>query len=163
MKQPVELSTWCKIFSCGAMALIIALTCIIFYRTGNATFCRAALLIMSVAAILIMWYAPLYVTFENGTLVVSRLFRELRIPADQIADVENASPTMGETVICGSRGLFGYWGWYSQSDTGRYFSYYGKSSDTFLVTLRNGRRYMIGCRDAAQMAEALRKESEDYK
>lgn len=54
---------------------------------------------------------------------------------------------MGERRVCGSGGWFGYWGWFHDRELGRYFAYYGKSSDCFLVRLRNGRSYVIGCQN----------------
>ncbi len=65
---------------------------------------------------------------------------------------------MGTRRIAGSGGFMGYWGWFREGDIGKYFAYYGKASDCFLVTLRNGRRYMLGCNDAPEMVAAIQKE-----
>lgn len=73
-----------------------------------------------------------------------------------IADVKLCPPTMAARRIVGSGGWFGYYGWFSERDLGRYFAYYGKASDCFLVTLRDGRKYMLGCDDAPAMVEAIK-------
>lgn len=65
-----------------------------------------------------------------------------------IAEVKLCQPTMGAIRICGSGGFFGWYGWFREGDIGKYFAYYGKSSDCFLVTLKDGRKYMLGCTDA---------------
>lgn len=93
-----------------------------------------------------LWYAPLSVsvTASKG-LVVRRPLTALRIPSEMISSVRRCPPTMGAMRICGSGGFMGYWGWFRERDLGRYFAYYGKSSDCFLVTLTDGRKYMIGC------------------
>jgi len=62
---------------------------------------------------------------------------------------------MAARRICGSSGLGGYWGWFSERDIGRYFAYYGKASECFIVKLRSGRQYMIGCNDAAKIVGTI--------
>lgn len=52
----------------------------------------------------------------------------------------------------------GYWGKFREADLGTYFAYYGRASDCFLVTLNDGRRYMLGCADAPAMVSELLKE-----
>ena len=62
---------------------------------------------------------------------------------------------MGERRVCGSGGWFGYWGWFHDRELGRYFAYYGKSSDCFLVRLRNGRNYVIGCQNSQTIVDEV--------
>ncbi|WP_300877569.1 PH domain-containing protein [uncultured Duncaniella sp.] len=62
---------------------------------------------------------------------------------------------MAEKRICGSGGFMGYWGWFSERDLGKYFAYYGKASDCFLVTMKDGRKYMLGCQNPAEMVDAI--------
>lgn len=145
------------------MAVIIGAFIIGYQKSDNEAFAWLAFGISAIIAFCVLWYAPLYVTLEDGVLTISRLLRERKIPTDQIESIRFARPTIAERRICGSGGLFGYWGWFSQTDTGKYFAYYGKSSETFLLTLRNGKKYMVGCRDYAAMAEALREEAALYK
>lgn len=163
MAEPVQLSIWCKIASCLGIAAVLAACVAEFYHTGSEAYAWAGLGVIAILGFFVMWYAPLYVTLDNDTLTVSRMIRQLRIDADQIESVKISTPTMAEKRICGSGGFFGYWGWFSQADTGKYFAYYGKASDTFLVTLRSGRKYMIGCRDAHLMAKALREVADTYR
>ncbi len=55
----------------------------------------------------------------------------------------------------GSGGFLGYWGWFAEKGLGRYFAYYGRKSDCFLVTLKDGRKYVLGCREASDLVGAL--------
>ena len=79
------------------------------------------------------------------------------IPLDEIEAVKICEPTMSEHRICGSGGYFGYFGWFREPSIGKYFAYYGKASEPFLIRLKSGRQYMLGCRDAREMAETLGK------
>ena len=49
----------------------------------------------------------------------------------------------------------GYWDRFREKGLGKYFAYYGKASDCFLVTLRDGRKYKLGCDDAGEMVSAI--------
>lgn len=62
---------------------------------------------------------------------------------------------MGERRIIGSGGWFGYYGRFSDREIGKYFAYYGKASDCFLVTLNDGRQYVLGCKNPGAMVEAI--------
>ncbi len=78
------------------------------------------------------------------------------IPISEISDVKLCSPAMGAIRICGSGGWFGWYGWFKENDLGKYFAYYGKASDCFLVSLKDGRKYMLGCKDAPEMVDAIK-------
>ena len=79
------------------------------------------------------------------------------IPLADIADARLCKPTMAERRLCGSGGFMGHWGRMYERDLGRYFAYYGKASDCFLVTLNDRRKYMLGCKDAPEMVAAIKK------
>lgn len=66
-------------------------------------------------------------------------------------------PTMGEKLLLGSKGCCGYWGWFSERDLGKYFAYYGKASDCFFVRLKDGRQYMLGCRNPQTITDYISK------
>lgn len=101
-------------------------------------------------------YTPLSVSVDGMNLCIQRPLKTKHIPLADIADVKLCPPTMAARRIVGSGGWFGYYGWVSERDLGRYFAYYGKASDCFLVTLRDGRKYMLGCDDAPAMVEAIK-------
>ncbi len=64
-------------------------------------------------------------------------------------------PTMAERRICGSGGFFGYWGWFKEPSIGKYFAYYGKASDCFLVELKDGKKYLIGCSNPSEVVSYI--------
>ena len=87
--------------------------------------------------------------------------RSLKIKTIALVDVKLVKlypPTMGAIRICGSGGFLGYWGWFSERDLGKYFAYYGKSSDCFLVELTDGHKYILGCKNAPEMVEFIAKQ-----
>ena len=48
-------------------------------------------------------------------------------------------------------GFMGYWGIYVEGGIGRYMAYYGNPSDCFLIRLTNGKQYLLGCQNPADM------------
>lgn len=71
--------------------------------------------------------------------------RKQRLMMHNVESVELFQPTMGAIRIFGSGGYMGYWGIFRESDIGRYVAYYGKASDCFLVRMKNGDKYVLGC------------------
>lgn len=99
---------------------------------------------------------PLSISLGNESLNINRPLKIKSIPLSDIAETRLCAPTMGAKRICGSGGWFGWYGWFSERDLGKYFAYYGKASDCFLVTLKDGKKYMLGCKDAPEMVNAIK-------
>lgn len=157
MKKRVELSSYCLIIS----ALSTALMCgVLVYALKQPDNELAAGILVAVIILLLLstlFYMPLYIYLDNGCLNIVRSLRVKSIPLSKIADVKLCPPTMGAIRICGSGGWFGWYGWFREKDLGKYFAYYGKASDSFLVTLDNGKKYMLGCKDAPEMVKEIAK------
>lgn len=157
MKKKVELSTYCWIIS----ALSFALLCGIMVYASQQPDNEWAVVILAIAIALLfcltLFYMPVSVSLGSDALKINRPIRSKRILLTNIQSVKLCPPTMGAKRICGSGGWFGWYGWFSEGDLGKYFAYYGKSSDCFLVTLKSGKKYMLGCQDAPEMVEAISK------
>lgn len=157
MKKRVELSSYCWIIT----LLTFAFICGIFACTVKIPNNNAAVWIwgmaVAVLALTALCYMPLSISLDNKSLNINRPLKIKSIPLTEIAEVRLCSPTMGAKRICGSGGWFGWYGWFKEADLGKYFAYYGKASDCFLVTLKDGRKYMLGCKDAPETVEAINK------
>lgn len=155
MKKRVELSSYCFVVS----ALTIALLCGVFvYVLKQADYIWPVIILGMVITVLCLstlFYMPLSISVDNKNLNINLSWRIKSIPIVDIAEVKLCQPTMGAIRICGSGGFFGWYGWFREGDTGKYFAYYGKSSDCFLVTLKVGRKYMLGCTDAPAMVAKI--------
>lgn len=156
MKKNVVFSTYSIILSFLTIGVLTGLLIWQYHRTGDELYTWLLFAIMVLWSALVYFYAPRSISVNDESLDINRWMRTKSIPLSEIESVTLSSPTMGEHRICGSGGFFGYWGWFSQRDLGRYFAYYGKASDCFLVTLKDGRKYMLGCKDAPEMVAAIR-------
>lgn len=104
----------------------------------------------------VLFFTPLSLSLDKNSLNINRSLRIKSIPLTAIADVRLSSPVKGTIRICGSGGWFGWFGWFRNKDMGKYFAYYGNASDCFLVTLKDGRKYMLGCKDAPEMVKTIK-------
>ena len=141
MKRKVNLSTYSMIVSgIGLIVLLVAL-----YYSNDIWSISLISAVLVLLCALALFYMPLSVSVDDEYLCVNRSLRVKRIPISEISSITLMQPTMAERRIMGSGGWFGYWGWFRESSIGKYFAYYGKASDCFLVKLKNGCQYVLGC------------------
>lgn len=154
MKQKVKLSKWAMWSSIICTALLVVIGGL-SVRNPERFIVFDVLILVWIGFGLV--YMPLSVSVDDCFLTVHRPLWAKRIPLTDIEKVEVMQPTMGEQRLLGSGGFMGYWGRYEERDLGNYFAYYGRSSDCFLVRLRDGRQYMLGCENPAEMVAEISK------
>lgn len=156
MEKKVQLSGFSIFLSALTIILLVSIPVWQFRRgaTDVMTWTLIGLLVCVFVSCLL--YAPLSIGIDKNNLVIKRVIKTKRIALNDIQSVEMCPPTMGQVRLCGNGGFFGYWGWFYEKDLGRYFGYFGKASDCFLITLKNGRKYMLGCNGAPQMVAAIK-------
>ena len=152
MRKKVKLSTWST--SLTAIVLILLLAALYFAKDPFAKYMVVSAFIVLCLTALI--YMPLSISVKNGDLNIIRPLKIKSIPLSSIESVKSISPTMAEKRICGSGGWFGYYGWFSEPSIGRYFAYYGKAFDCFLITLKNKKKYVLGCEAADEIVELIK-------
>lgn len=155
--QRVKLSTYSIVITIVAIAIMVGVLIMLCLKDANVW--KIYVISAAVVALLFggLFYAPISVSVDDNELSVNRTLRKTMIPLADIKSVKLCPPTLAEKRICGSGGWFGYWGWFSEKDLGKYFAYYGKASDCFLVTLKNGKKYMIGCENPQSIVDAIQK------
>lgn len=154
MKQRVEFSTFCIITTLACLALFVGCTFIIpeiWWQIGWSAF-------ISILLIICLCYMPMSIGADENAIYINRSLKIKTIALVDVKLVKLCPPTMGTIRICGSGGFLGYWGWFQERDLGKYFAYYGKSSDCFLITLTDGRKYILGCQNAPEMVEYINKQ-----
>lgn len=155
MKHPVKISTFSLILSIISAVLLISIFIVGIRRAMPLWQTLALAGLLLVILISTLFYAPLSISVDDDAVSIKRVLKTKRIPLSTIKSVKLCPPTLAERRICGSGGWFGYWGWFREPSIGRYFAYYGKASDCFLVTLRNGRMYLLGCDNPAPVVDCI--------
>ncbi len=151
MKKKVRLSTWCTVTT--AVGLVVLLVALKFAEGAIAKYAVAAALIF--LCVTALFFMPISISVTDRELNINRPLKIKSIPLSGIASVELCPPTMAEMRICGSGGWFGYYGWFKEPSIGKYFAYYGKASDCFLVTLKDGKKYVLGCENPREIVEFI--------
>lgn len=152
MKHKVSLSKYSIFLSAS---ILIAFLVWLHHSDENWVVITIGLMIL-VGLALAFYYMPLSVSVNEKELCVNRSLTSTRIPFIDIENIQLTQPTMGERNLGGSFGWFGHWGWFCERDLGKYFAYYGKASDCFLVKLKDGRQYMLGCDNPDKIATYIR-------
>ena len=152
MESKVKFSTFNSIFS---TLLIVGLTIIAISTWGTYKFfiVFAVLLILLVLA---AFYTPMRIEADEKYVTVRHIVNKHRIPMDKIVSIEPFQPTMGAKRICDSGGFMGYWGIFREGDIGRYMASHGKSSDCFLIRMKDGDKYVFGCENPGKMVEYIK-------
>lgn len=112
----------------------------------------AIFLILYISA---LFFGAAYIKADNEYIFLGSILRGKKILMRDIESVERFQPTMGAIRICASGGFMGYWGIFREGDIGRYYGFYGKASDCFLVRMKNGDKYVLGCSEPDKMVEYI--------
>ncbi len=153
MKSKVRLSIYACIITYIITGVLFA-GCIITFHEKPAFY--PILGILTLLLLFAFLFAPISIKANNNSITVRCMLRSIKIPIRDIADAELFQPTMGAIRICASGGYMGYWGIFRESDIGRYTAYYGKASDCFIVRLKNGNKYVLGCKNPSAMVNYIK-------
>ena len=157
MKKQVVLSSYCWIISALSTALICGVFIYALKQPDNEWAVWSLGGVIVILFLFTLCFMPLSISLDNESLNINRPLKIKSIPLIDISDVRMCPPTMGAIRICGSGGWFGWYGWFKETDLGKYFAYYGKASDCFLVNLKDGSKYLLGCKDAPEMVAAIQR------
>lgn len=118
------------------------------------------LAVILAAMLLAKWYwSPISIELNDQAIIVKKRISRKTIPYYDIESVSSFIPMSWLTNqrVVGSGGYAGYWGWFKDPQIGIYFGYYGESSNCFLIRLKNGRQYVIGCEDSKSVIDYISK------
>ena len=152
MESKVKLSAYAGFMTLIVTAVIIA-GCVLTYGRGDAFIVFLVLLLLLIVFSLL--YAPLKIKASTEYVKVRSALKSHKIPVRDIESVELFQPTMGSMRLCGSGGYMGYWGIFREGDVGRYTAYYGKASDCFIIRLKNGDKFVLGCENPSLMVSFI--------
>lgn len=155
IRQGVDISAGSFWFSLLGTFILVGLAWY-SYSIGNSLGFYASGGVLVLLCLLMLIYMPMYISIEDDALYVNRSFWFKQLHVADIESIKLMQPTMGARLICGSNGFWGYWGWFREADLGKYFAYYGKASDCFFVKMRDGRQYMLGCKNPGSIVDYVK-------
>lgn len=108
--------------------------------------------------LLALCFAPLDVYADDDEVRVRRPFKTRRFKMSDIQSVEPyqvPKTAKGKAFKSMPVRTFGKWGQYHDDKIGDYYAYYGKPDNTVLITLKDGRKYVVGASDAKELADYI--------
>lgn len=152
MKSKVQLSKYACILTLIINVVLVVCCVVMFRETPGFWFVLGILLVLLFFGLL---YGPARIVANPEYVIVKTYLRKHKILVRNIESVELFQPTMGAIRICASGGYFGYWGIFREGDIGRYVGFYGKASDCFLIKMKNGDKYILGCHNPHAMVDYI--------
>lgn len=153
MKSKVYFSNYCKVVT---FAVIFALGMVIYQsqlRTDTAIYVSAVFFIVLFCG---LFYCPLTLEATDKELIIHRaLWKNKVLPYADIKSAESCLPSAGGLRLCGSGGFMGYWGYFNDTLIGPYFGYYADYKECFLIRMKNGKQYVLSCREHKEMLRFL--------
>lgn len=153
MKSKISYSRFAILLTAITLGVLFA-GCIATVKEEISFF--SILAIYLILFVSMLFFGAAYIKADSNYIVLGSLLRSKKIP---ICDIENVSlyqPGTGAIRICASGGFMGYWGIFRDSVLGKYYGFYGKSSNCFLVTMKNGDKYVLGCNEPEKMVEYIK-------
>lgn len=157
MKSKVSYSRYVIILTAAIFILLFA-GCIATVHDQHAFFILLAVYLTLFISSL--FYAPFYVKADSRDITLGCIFKSRKLPLVGVKSAKLFQPTMGAIKIFASGGFMGYWGLYREGDIGSYYAFYGKSSECFLVRMKNGNKYVLGCNNPGEMVEYINSQLE---
>lgn len=153
MRQKVKFSSYAIFITVAVLAVFVLGIFMLRDETDKLIlFC----VILGGVTLAGLYYCPMSVetTFDN--IKLNRLMSAPKIfKYSDIEKVETCYPSGGGLRLCASGGYFGYWGYFSDIMTGTYIGYYGSRSYCFLIKLKNGRQYVLGCENPVEIVKNI--------
>ncbi|MDE6310643.1 MAG: PH domain-containing protein [Muribaculaceae bacterium] len=153
MKSKVNFSTYTYILT---SIISLALFAILIFSVRDEPTFFYVLAVYLVLIFLGLYFSPLYVIADPKTVRAKSILHSIKIPVKDIVSVELFQPTMGARRLFASGGYMGYWGYFREGDVGNYRGAFGKASDCFLIRLKNGDKYVLGCEDPKAMVDYIK-------
>ena len=152
MKSRIAYSRFAALLT-AIVSVILLVACVLTVQEKPAFF--ALLVIFLISVVSALFYGAFYIEADAANIIMGSVFKRKRIPMREVVSVELFQPTMGAIRIFGSGGYMGYWGIFREGGIGRYYAFYGKASDCFLVRTKNGDKYVLGCSNPEKMVDYI--------
>lgn len=144
-------------FSAIMTVLVYAVLCISCIATVKDPAKFVTLIsLFFIIIVVTLFFGAIYIKATPDYIIMGSPLKSKKIFMRNIKSVELFKPTMGARRVCGSAGFMGYWGIFREGDIGRYYSFFGKASDCFLIRMRNGDKYVLGCKNPQAMTDYIK-------
>lgn len=153
MKNKVKFSTLSQILT----VIVLILFIVGFFFTNSKNELVIYSIIVIPAILFGLYYCPISVEADTSGITLNRLMsKQKRFEYKDLKLVDTCIPSAGGIRLCGSGGFLGYWGYFNDIIYGNYFGYYGSRDHCFIIELKNGKKYILGCDDNVTLVKYIK-------
>lgn len=152
MESKVQLSKFAFILTLSLNIILIVCCFALINETPKFWIVFGLLILLLFLGLL---YGPAQLTTNPEYVIVKTYLLKHKILVRDIESVELFRPSRGSMRLFASGGYFGYWGIFRDLIIGTYAAYFGKPSDCFLVRMKNGSKYVLGCENPEEMVKYI--------
>lgn len=138
-----------------SVSMLAILGCVIFLLDISVWSLFGVIIILSAIMYAIYW-APNFIRITDDALILHKLLGRLTFPFDKIKTIDIYQLEGTHARLCGSGGLFGYTGLFYNKQIGKYSSYVGSYRQIFLITMANGKKYLLSCENRDQVVSLVK-------
>lgn len=153
MKSRISYSRYATLLT-AILSGVMVVGCIVRVKDEPAFFTLLAITLVLFVCMLFLGVA--YIKADSNNIVLGSILRGKKIQMCDIESVELFTPSTGTIRVCASGGFMGYWGIFRDDTIGKYYGFYGKASDCFLIRLKNGSKYVLGCNHPDKMVDYIK-------
>lgn len=157
MESKVRLSNFSAILTISIILILVFGCVFTFHEKQTFWILTGVTLLLLITGLL---YSPVAIKVDSDNITVKSVLKKHPVPISEVESVERFQPFQapvryGAMRVFASGGFMGYWGVFFAHDIGRFTAYYGKSSDCFLVRLKDGSQYVLGCENPDEMIKKI--------
>lgn len=87
--------------------------------------------------------SPQNIEITDEALILHKARGKIAMPFNEIQEIRPYSKS--GIRLCGSGGMFGYIGLFTNKEIGRHHEYVGDFFEAFLVVMKSGKKYVMSC------------------
>lgn len=162
MKVNIKWSKSVKVITIVASVLsLVALIALLWSLTTNFHWIGLIVVILILTIIpYFMLSAPLSIAVDKKYLIINKFIGKLKISRVDIDAVDIYISNGLEARLFGSGGFFGYVGQFYSKQFGKYTAYVGDYKQTFSLTMKNGKKYLLSCENRDVVVSILKEKKQ---
>lgn len=159
MISKVKLSTISAIITISVVSLMVFIA-FVSYQDKETFYVLIPLFLILIFCALFL--APVSIAANEKNIIVKAPLNKLSLPIEDIVSVEIYKPILSpfrtaRVRLFASGGFLGYWGIFYDPVIGKFNGYFGNSKSCFLITKKNGDKFVLGCANPHDMVDYIEK------
>lgn len=123
-------------------------------HSENIIFRTLLLIIINITLLSIVCNIPLYIRLNDESIIIKKVLGRIQVKYSDMVFAKKFNP-IADLRIFGSGGFGGFIGKFSNNDYGWYSSYVLNARQTFLISLKNNKKYAFSCENSEDVINKI--------